>query len=57
MKLKHKHSRKAGLPPGTLVHIGEKKSETVTISVYEYGEGQFQAVSYTHLTLPTSDLV
>jgi hypothetical protein len=32
MKLKHKHSRKAGLPPGTLVHIGEKKSETVTIS-------------------------
>jgi magnesium transporter len=42
MKLKHKHSRKAGLPPGTLVHIGEKKSETVTISVYEYGEGQFQ---------------
>jgi magnesium transporter len=42
MKLKHKHSRKAGLPPGTLVHIGEKKSEAVTITVYEYGEGQFQ---------------
>ena len=38
----HKHSRKSGLPPGTLVHIGEKKSDTVTISVYEYGEGQFQ---------------
>ncbi len=42
MKLVHKRSRKAGLPPGTLVHIGEKKSESVKITVYEYGEGQFQ---------------
>ncbi len=42
MKSMHKHSRKAGLPPGTLVHIGEKKTESVSISVYEYGEGQFQ---------------
>ena len=29
MKLVQKRSRKAGLPPGTLVHIGEKKAETV----------------------------
>jgi magnesium transporter len=33
-----KISRKAGLPPGTLVHIGERKSEQVRITVFEYGE-------------------
>ena len=43
-KLKHKpvrrHSKKAGLPPGTLVHIGEKKVESVGISVIDYHEQQ-----------------
>jgi len=28
-KLMKKRSRKAGLPPGTLVHIGEKKTGEV----------------------------
>jgi magnesium transporter len=42
MKLIQKRSRKAGLPPGTLVHIGEKKSETVKITVFEYDENHFQ---------------
>jgi magnesium transporter len=32
----------AGLPPGTLVHIGEKKVEKVRISVIDYDEGHFQ---------------
>jgi magnesium transporter len=36
MKLVQKRSRKTGLPPGTLVHIGERKSEKVTISVFHY---------------------
>lgn len=31
-----KASRKAGLPPGTLVHIGEKRTEKVKISVLDY---------------------
>jgi magnesium transporter len=31
-------SRKAGLPPGTLIHIGEKKSEKVRITVFEYNK-------------------
>ena len=31
-----KKSQKAGLPPGTLVHIGERKVERVTISVMKY---------------------
>jgi magnesium transporter len=36
MKLVQKRSRKSGLPPGTLVHIGERKSETVAITVFQY---------------------
>jgi len=36
MKLVQKRSKKTGLPPGTLVHIGERKSETVRISVFQY---------------------
>ncbi|MCF6148662.1 MAG: magnesium/cobalt transporter CorA [Candidatus Kuenenia sp.] len=31
-------SKKAGLPPGSLVHIGEKKLEKVKISAIEYSE-------------------
>ena len=31
-----------GLPPGTLVHIGEKKSERIRIKVLEYDELNFQ---------------
>ena len=29
-------SKKAGLPPGTLVHVGEKKAENVRIRVIDY---------------------
>ena len=34
-------SKKAGLPPGTLVHIGEKKTERVRITLIDYDEAQF----------------
>ena len=37
-----KVSKKAGLPPGTPVHIGEKKVETVRISVIDYDEKNFE---------------
>jgi magnesium transporter len=37
-----KHSKKAGLPPGTLVHIGEKKTEKVRIILIDYSEQDFQ---------------
>jgi magnesium transporter len=37
-----RHSRKAGLPPGTLVHIGERKLESVRITVIDYDESSFQ---------------
>jgi len=38
----NKISTKVGLPPGTLVHIGKRKSEQVGISVIEYNETHFQ---------------
>jgi len=37
-----KRSSKAGLPPGTLVHVGEQKVETVRITVIDYDEADFQ---------------
>ncbi|MHC4709585.1 MAG: CorA family divalent cation transporter, partial [Planctomycetota bacterium] len=35
-------SRKAGLPPGTLVYIGEEKVENVRITYIDYDEQTFQ---------------
>ena len=32
----HPHSKKAGLPPGSYVHVGVKKSEQITIQVFSY---------------------
>ncbi len=37
-RLMHKISKKAGLPPGSLVHVGEKKTEYVRIRVIDYDE-------------------
>ena len=37
-----KRSRKAGLPPGTLIHIGEKKTEELKITVIDYEETHFE---------------
>jgi magnesium transporter len=37
-----KSSRKKGLPPGSLVHIGERKTEKVRISIIDYNEEKFQ---------------
>ncbi len=41
-KLIKKRSKKAGLPPGTLVHIGEKKAEIPKITIMDYSEDHFQ---------------
>jgi len=41
-KLIKRSSKKAGLPPGTLVHIGEKVTEKTRISVVEYDGQSFQ---------------
>jgi magnesium transporter len=37
-----KRSRKAGLPPGTLIHIGGKKVDKAKICLIDYDEMQFQ---------------
>jgi magnesium transporter len=35
-------SKKTGLPPGTLIHIGEKSAEKVKITIIDYDETQFE---------------
>lgn len=37
-----RRSQKAGLPPGTLVHIGERKAEKVRISIIDYDATQLE---------------
>ena len=37
-----KRSSKAGLPPGTLIHVGDKKVESVRITFIDYDEQSFQ---------------
>ena len=44
-----KRSSKAGLPPGTLVHVGEKKVESVRITFIDYDEQSFQEKQVTKI--------
>jgi magnesium transporter len=37
-----KRSEKAGLPPGTLIHVGERKTEKVKIQIIDYDESNFE---------------
>lgn len=37
-----KRTNKAGLPPGSLVHTGEKKVESVRVTVIDYDENTFE---------------
>ena len=41
-KLIIKRSKKVGLPPGTPIHVGEKKIGRVRIKIIDYDEAQFQ---------------
>src|SRR4030066_1376027 len=41
-KLVKKRSKKTGLPPGALIHIGDKKTENVEITLIDYDEAQYQ---------------
>ena len=40
-RLINRRSKKFGLPPGSLIHVGEKKSEKVKISIIDYDEEEF----------------
>jgi magnesium transporter len=60
MKLVQKRSKKTGLPPGTLVHIGERRSEHVTITVFHYGSTsceELQVEQVERLSAPGADSV
>ncbi|MCO6500531.1 MAG: magnesium/cobalt transporter CorA [Vicingus serpentipes] len=41
-----KSSKKAGLPPGTLIHVGKKKSEHSKITIYHYNEKTFSELEF-----------
>ena len=60
MKLVQKRSRKTGLPPGTLVHIGEKKTDKVTIMAFNYAGvrcDEQQILSLDELAPPTDESI
>jgi magnesium transporter len=42
VKVSQRRSRKAGLPPGSLVHIGDKKAERTKITIIDYDGETFQ---------------
>lgn len=39
-----KRSQKAGLPPGTPVHVGQKKTEITKVTIMDYDEAQLREV-------------
>ena len=41
-RITKKRSSKAGLPPGTLIYLGEKKTESVRITYIDYDDQSFQ---------------
>jgi len=41
-KLMRRSSKKAGLPPGVLVHVGEKKVESPKVTIFDYDGDHFQ---------------
>ncbi len=52
-----KYSKKAGLPPGTLVHIGEKKTGDICVNLIEYNEAFFNEIKIDNIQqyIPSSD--
>ncbi|MDZ7343366.1 MAG: magnesium/cobalt transporter CorA [candidate division KSB1 bacterium] len=40
-RLYHRGEKKAGVPPGTLIHVGEKKAEQVRISLLDYDRERY----------------
>jgi len=60
MKLVQKRSKKAGLSPGTLIHIGEQRTEAVEITLFNYSGAQCDERTVTDpndLRLPADETV
>lgn len=53
----NKISKKAGLPPGTLIHIGKKTSEKQRITVFDYDPENLQELECRNIeeTIPFKD--
>ena len=43
-KISRKTSSKVGLPPGSIIHVGEQKIEKVKITLIEYDEKKFESL-------------
>ncbi|HQI80237.1 MAG TPA: magnesium/cobalt transporter CorA [Deltaproteobacteria bacterium] len=43
----HPHSRKAGLPPGSFIHVGSRIAEQTTIDLFTYTRGAFRELTTT----------
>ena len=48
-KLMKRRSKKSGLPPGSLVHIGERKAEEIKITVIDYDQAGFREEHFTSI--------
>jgi magnesium transporter len=60
MKLVQKRSKKTGLSPGTLIHIGEQRADTVAITLFAYSGSQCDERAVTdpnELRLPADETV
>lgn len=44
-----KELKKVGVPPGTLIHVGEKKTEKVTLELFEYDAKEVRQLRDFHL--------
>lgn len=45
-KVTYGRSKKTGLPPGTLIHIGEKKAESIRMTQFKYNETDFEEIEF-----------
>ncbi|MFB0557938.1 MAG: CorA family divalent cation transporter, partial [Candidatus Bathyarchaeia archaeon] len=57
-RLMKRRSRKTSLPPGSMVFIGEKKTEATSLTIIDYDEGEFleKHVETIEECLPFKDL-
>jgi len=45
IKQKNKNSKMTGLPPGTLIHVGERKIENVKITLIDYNKEEYHEIN------------
>lgn len=39
------YTKKAGSPPGTLIHVGNKKTDKIKVSIFDYNESHFNEIN------------